>query len=754
MADVKMDALPASAGLGHPYTRHNLLRQNPAAPYSPPPPMARPKSTTRAESQPSPTPKQVTQAGSESESHTKVPFSTPASLSTTVAPVPSQPRLSNESHNARSHQPFLSPPAVSLDAVQRLQTQISQNSGALAAHTRDIRRAEESCTLLEETLRREFNTLLTYQSGEIQRVDGAVARLHHEMLAMRQSIDNIRHELHMTKVEGRQSQQHPVAPPPQPSRGNDSALELLAQQMALTAQKANEIDVLKITVEIMKKKIYRLEEGSHQLPAAGLIASSTVPQTVPSTQSSTIPHAAPPAQSFTAPHAVPSAQQSPQLQLYHSSSIPTTTGLSDLVKNHDHTPSHPTTGWATVNSGVKRNHGTDQDSLDNEHAQAPSSTKRTKLASEPSQTLINPTPQSSPNAQVPQPQFLPQARPLPSQPPPSGSTVDTQSQSSSHVPFVMQNDHPVDSWHSLSQRDMEHRPRGRGRGGGPGSRGGKVRKTMPVHIQPLEWDREDWQGGPDYQNRPDTYVNQPMRSATGIARRGTGGGGGGTRHGYTPTDRPVSLNATPSVCYESPGEVYENGKKTRTKPVRNAEGILIRKDGRPDMRSQSSAANLRKIHAQKEGEGENSPSETPSQLHDGTATHVPATPSPHGRGTQDVTARTHSKHTAIMDKMFPRGVEESRKENDYTRELFDRDHDHTVHTRARDSRAHATSPPPPPPPPLLVKQEPGEQHALAEIQSPGAANANVHTNGGGTRVRGAAANGPVANEAQADPSSG
>ena len=45
-----------------------------------------------------------------------------------------------------------------------------------------------------------------------------------------------------------------------------------------------------------------------------------------------------------------------------------------------------------------------------------------------------------------------------------------------------------------------------------------------------------------------------------------------------------------------------SGKKTRTKPIRNAEGILIRKDGRPDMRSVSSANNLPKVHAKKEAE--------------------------------------------------------------------------------------------------------------------------------------------------------
>lgn len=44
---------------------------------------------------------------------------------------------------------------VAIDAIERLQTQISQNSGALAAHTRDIRRGEESFVLLEETIRRD-----------------------------------------------------------------------------------------------------------------------------------------------------------------------------------------------------------------------------------------------------------------------------------------------------------------------------------------------------------------------------------------------------------------------------------------------------------------------------------------------------------------------------------------------------------------------------------------------------------------------
>lgn len=266
---------------------------------------------------------------------------------------------------------------------------------------------------------------------------------------------------------------------------------------------------------------------------------------------------------------------------------------------------------------------------------------------------------------------------------------------------------------------------------------------MPAQFQAPEWDREDWQNIPDYQNRPDMYINQAVRPTTGIARRGTGGGGGGTRREYTPTDRSIIMNVTPGVRYESPGEFYDSGKKTRTKPIRNADGVLIRKDGRPDMRSQSSAANLRKVHSRKEGEDEFSPSETPTHLHDGTAANATATPSPSGRGTQEATTGTHSKHNAIMDKMFPRGMEESRKENDYTRELFDHDHDHTIHSHAQPSHSIAK------PPPSQVKQEQGEQDALADIQSPGAGDVNGETNGGGSGMNGAATEGSVANGRQA-----
>jgi len=73
----------------------------------------------------------------------------------------------------------------------------------------------------------------------------------------------------------------------------------------------------------------------------------------------------------------------------------------------------------------------------------------------------------------------------------------------------------------------------------------------------------------------------------------------------------------------------DGSRRTRARPIRNAEGILIRKDGRPDMRSISSAHNLRKVHAKKEAErydvraSTNEPSDSPiytsESLHTGTS---------------------------------------------------------------------------------------------------------------------------------------
>lgn len=83
----------------------------------------------------------------------------------------------------------------------------------------------------------------------------------------------------------------------------------------------------------------------------------------------------------------------------------------------------------------------------------------------------------------------------------------------------------------------------------------------------------------------------------------------GHEHEFPAT--PVASNADP---YAMANDMDPNSasKKTRTKPIRNSDGILIRKDGRPDMRSVSSANNLRKVHAKKEAEKAEMEGRTPT----------------------------------------------------------------------------------------------------------------------------------------------
>lgn len=225
-----------------------------------------------------------------------------------------------------------------------------------------------------------------------------------------------------------------------------------------------------------------------------------------------------------------------------------------------------------------------------------------------------------------------------------------------------------------------------------------------IHIGTPEWEREDWQGVTESQTSPDGFYYQGPRSARGggIIRRGSGGGGGMTpsRGGRpsSPGGRSVSLGLQ-GVVHPQMGptvglstmDPYAHTKKTRTKPIRNADGVLIRKDGRPDMRSQSSAANLRKVHARKE---DGQPSEhgfTPTNLHQSESLAATETPSPtrtmHA-STQDMPTSVERRHTAVMGKMFPGGVDESRKEHDLAHKVFEEDQEHAAQSHSHNHHLH------------------------------------------------------------------
>jgi hypothetical protein len=179
------------------------------------------------------------------------------------------------------------------------------------------------------------------------------------------------------------------------------------------------------------------------------------------------------------------------------------------------------------------------------------------------------------------------------------------------------------------------------------------------------------------------------------------------------------------MSFESPGDA----KKSRSKPVRNADGILIRKDGRPDMRSQSSAANLRKVHARKdEQQREGESGLTPASLRHSMST-APETPSPTGHGHlgQDITSSVQKRHNDILGRMFPEGLDTSRKQHDYAHQVFNEDRDHTAHTRAQSSQKAAKNS-------LHIKKEQVTRSRNAEIQN--LTNGDVNMQDAETHVNG------------------
>lgn len=626
----------------------------------------------------------------------------------------SQIRSPSETRHVNGHAYPRSPSEVSLDAIERLQTQISQNSGALAAHTRDIRRGEESFQQLESNLRREFAAQVQRQSVDIGRVDEAVARLHSEMQGMRQALEALSHDFMLTRSE---VQRGAVTASAQPASVPDSALEMMAQQVAVVSHKTTELDNLRITVEIMKKKIHRLEQGAGTAPAPQPM------QQMPLAPHSMVPsNAAPPAMSRDSP-----AFQTPSnSQAHHSFGPPSTSTMPEGTYLPESTPSQ-STAWASVNgggnAGVKRMHTNGVKSPREGAIHVPGSPKRQKVAgADPQANFAHP--QSTPDGRdvaVTDPAFrapsmLPSQRSIPE------STPGSQTQQSMYAPYGTQDGPSDDSWRPESQRDMEHRPRAR-RGGGPGSRGGRVRKSMPAQMHQLgtpEWERDDWHGVPDSQADPNGYYNHIAHPSRGIARRGSGGGG---RGGYAQSERAGSLGSqgvSPGfgMGMGSPNDPYSHAKKTRSKPIRNADGVLIRKDGRPDMRSQSSAANLRKVHARKEGESSTQGSPTGfTSINSHHLDNGPDTPSPSGYAhpDQDAPPEIQQRHTAIMGKMFPDGVDKSRKQHDYARQVFEEDHDHTAHPRSQNHslqrlEANKAS--------LKIKNEHLEQNQILDSQNP------------------------------------
>ena len=677
-----------------------------------------------------------------------VQFARPPSRESTVGlanrtrdlpPVMAHSHSPAEHHRANGQYYPRATAEVSLDAIERLQTQISQNSGAVSVHSRDLNQLRETAAHVEEGLRRDLQNHALQQNSDIHRVDEAVGRLQLEMRDIRQLLEVLTRDV---QTLGSRS----VAAAAPAVSAQDSALELMAQQITNMSHKANEVDTLKITIEIMKNKIQRLEDAA--IPAANQqppapAAPSPHEHSTQSIHTVSPYHATPAA----VPHINTPVHPANRQASFHSHASQSA-ATPEMSQRAEPTPAQ--SGWVPVNSSTKRAHpnGVEHD----HHGQPVESPKRPKLApiepragfvgSQHPQHVYELMDTDDSDSRVPT-----HSHSLPSQPQTQAhhsheslaevsltqpTLASQHSQHPMYASYHTQDAPSEDSWRPESQRIIEHRtPRGRGRGGGPGSRGGRGRKSMPaqIHLGTPEWERDDWQGVAESQTSPDGYYNHVARSGRGIIRRGSGGSTRGRPS--SSSGRAVSLGmqgVTTGLAVGLPGDPYAHTKKTRSKPIRNADGILIRKDGRPDMRSQSSAANLRKVHARKEEMKEGEREFTPvSSIQPRTSSMGPETPSPTshlppGHQQQDATNSVQKKHNLIMGKMFPGGVDESRREHDLSRKVFEEGQAHEAqpkfqaHNHHHHHQQHGHSPVERSAP--QIKREQMDERRILDSQSP------------------------------------
>jgi hypothetical protein len=490
--------------------------------------------------------------------------------------------------------------AVKLEAIDRIQTQVNLNRATLETCTRDISRLEGNIVRLQASFGEHFEAL------------------------------------RMEIVQSRQYSQ--AAPAPQGDRLDDEALAVFSDALSNVQNKVNEVDHLRLQMEMIKRKIKRLEEGHGNAPPA-----DRTPYP-PGARESSIHHT-PIAQATitaNAPHMTPPMRPEVRPHGNYRGHPPSHTP-DVLYSTHAGDAESTSRGWISVNHGAKRGLSNGVDGRSDTEGTPIGSPKRPKLAPleprhayeaapEPGPIRFErmDTDESTPSQSQRQPAEIKDSYPDSTNP-------------SSFIPYTNQMD-PEESWRPESERAVppgpvlsklqtQNSPRGRGRGRG---RGGRPRKSLPVEVHTLstpEWEKDSWTGA---QVGPDGYY-YPGADRGSLLRRGSGGGQG----------QPVQATSPQS----SMGDPYGHAKKTRTKPIRNSDGVLIRKDGRPDMRSQSSAANLRKVHARKEEEKRMEPGSgmSPASALDTRMT----SPDSQNSSTQE---RTND----IMKRMFPNGVEEHR----------------------------------------------------------------------------------------------
>ncbi|KAI6816412.1 hypothetical protein KC340_g15102 [Hortaea werneckii] len=506
-----------------------------------------------------------------------------------------------------------------------MQTQISYNTSMLEANRRHASDLEQAVGLLRADMNGIVNALNATRA-ELQ------ARPLHQ--------DNARHDT--------------------------GDLEVLAAQVATIGNKASEVDGLKMQIDLLKNRLRRFEDygsppSSHQNPRSpsarrdqyqsdaaaqqppapqphhqlpSLRAATMMSPSMERTPTMPVPPtlASQSSSGFLAPDArsnEPTPSQHNATSFRPGEPLPPPSAMSGWRPAESHPPSglppppppaqaqsfraytnEPEPegkGWAAVNASQVAKRPVDEMTRSPlEHsASAPGSPKRPKLAPIMPRSHYSEEGYAGPLSNIQPPEALagregglyarPRAPSDPPQPQVHGHPGPTASTSGAFRFINTQQPHPQEPWRSES---VVTQPSGRGRGGRRGrgrGRGGRGGAQLQHHdSEEYSTATHDEQGSPMGQHDPRGYYDPHHAHSTALP-------------GVVPGSDRAYLPATPEQSQEGIPVHVEiansgSGKRSRTKPIRNAEGILIRKDGRPDMRSVSSANNLRKVHAKKEAE--------------------------------------------------------------------------------------------------------------------------------------------------------
>ncbi|KAI4752337.1 hypothetical protein E4T52_13497 [Aureobasidium sp. EXF-3400] len=514
------------------------------------------------------------------------------------------------------------------------------------------------------------------QRHQIARMDSTIEALRHEQRNIYAVVDEVRHEL---RARGSAPEHH--------HPDTSEPLDILTQEVQHISAKTNEIHGLKMQLDILRSQVRRLEQVRHGSPGAnGAPASEPLSHEQAShapagfaTNTPSAPEQRPllyqtPIENrLPAPIAANPELPDPRVQpesrtLPGIRSIDPNTPLSSwrpagaiapppsmpMVGSSPQIEAPaPGSGWAAVNTNTAPKRLISEPSFE---STTPGSPKRQRLAPLMPRTFDQQSPAqgSSPYHSV-SGDSLPTVPTLQSTQNPSNESTGSVPPQPNPLRFVQfasgLESTSEESWRQGPGSAID-RTRGsprRGRGGR--SRGGR-------RSGGAEGDRAT----PEWEARPDNVqILNPPEGHGGPVQASEQPGE--TTAGMYPDPHFMPITTTADVASSN-----HPTKKTRTKPVRNADGVLIRKDGRPDMRSVSSAMNLKKVHAKKEAERahnkENSAASedtkdktTPysASEHDAGETSA-ASPSVDGHAT-DGENNTLDRHQETMRKVFPHGID-------------------------------------------------------------------------------------------------